>query len=500
LLRRGWGAALTLLFVAACQGPAGTPPTIHTFTASPETVRPGDPSTLSWHVTGASTLTLAPGVGSVLGQLAAVVTPATTTTYTLTATSAAGSDVDTVTVTIDDTFGVEGRVIGVHGQPLVGATVAIADLAPQTTDADGRFLVVGVEPPYRAIVRHPTEPYAIVYLGLTLAAPTLVHPGGVPLPDREATVTGTVSATTFPEPHGYKTLVTFGSPEVQASRTVDPFGGGFQFPGPVLRWWGPRVTVGALHALQWQFDTNGLPVGYSGHGQRPLTLDASEPDNPGQDMALLAVSPASLSGAVVVPPGHTLYERRLATVFPEGGHLVLATESAPAADFDYVTPVIDGATMAVAALGYRSSAVEYSYAVRAELPPHATGVSVHLPHVPLLMWPADAAVWIDFETSFGWEAPSAGVAAFVIAGDPSAVVLTGATSAVLPDLDAVGLPWTPGATYSWQVLGLAGFATVDETAVHTDGYLSSWLYAPAYRPVRDGALGVSLQRSFTLAP
>jgi len=500
MLRRGWSAALALLLVAACQGPAGTPPTIHTFSASPDTVRPGDPSTLSWHATGASTLTLAPDVGSVVGQTSAVVTPAATTTYTLTATNAAGSDVETVTVTVDDALVVEGRVIGVHGRPMVGATVAIGALAPRTTDAAGRFLIDGVEAPYHVIVRHPSEASAIVYLDLTLPAPTLVHPGGVPLRDREAAVSGSLSATTFPEPGGYVSRVAFGSPEVQATQPVDPLSGSYQFSQ--LRWWGPAVTTGTLNALQWQHAhaTGGNPVGYGGHGQRSMTLDADGPALVGQDMALLPVATANLSGAVTLAPGHTLFERTLATVFAEGSYIVVADESTPAAAFSYLTPVIEDATMAVAALGYRSVAAEYSYAVRAGLAANATGVAVDLPHVPLLTSPVDAATGVDASTPFVWSAPSGGVAAIVFAGSPSAVVVTAGASATLPDLGAVGLSWTPGFSYTWQAYGLPTFATVDAAATPSDGFLSSWVFAPVYRPVSDGALGVSLQRSFTLAP
>jgi len=357
-----------------------------------------------------------------------------------------------------------------------------------------------VEAPYHVVVRHPSEPSAIVYLGLTLAAPTLVHPGTVPLRDREATVRGTVSATTYPEPARFLSRVAFGSSEVQSTQPVSALSGAYQFSQ--LRWWGPSVTVGTLDALQWESAhvTGGNPVAYWGHGQRSVTLDADGPALEGQDMALMPVTTANLSGAVTLPAGHTLHERTLATVFAEGSWIVVADESTPAAAFSYLTPVIDGATMAVAALGYRSVAAEYSYAVRAGLAANATGVTVGLPHVPLLTSPVDAATGVGADTPFVWSAPSGGVAAIVFAGSPSAVVVTAGASATLPDLGAVGLSWTPGFSYTWRVYGLPTFATVDAAAAQSDGFLSSWVFAPAYRPVRDGALGVSLQRSFTMAP
>lgn len=73
-------------------------PTISSFTASPSSLVSGQSSTLSWSVSGATSLSLS-SVGGVTGTSQSV-TPATTTTYTLTATNAAGSTTATVTVAV----------------------------------------------------------------------------------------------------------------------------------------------------------------------------------------------------------------------------------------------------------------------------------------------------------------------------------------------------------------------------------------------------------------
>jgi hypothetical protein len=71
------------------------------FSANPETVQPGQPSTLTWVVENATSVTINPGPGSVDSHSGSVsVTPATTTTYTLTATGAGGSVNSTVTVNV----------------------------------------------------------------------------------------------------------------------------------------------------------------------------------------------------------------------------------------------------------------------------------------------------------------------------------------------------------------------------------------------------------------
>ncbi len=79
--------------------PAPPRPVIASFTASPSHVAPGGSATLAWHVTGATSLSIDNGVGTVTGT-SVVVTPAATTTYTLTATNANGSVTSATTVTV----------------------------------------------------------------------------------------------------------------------------------------------------------------------------------------------------------------------------------------------------------------------------------------------------------------------------------------------------------------------------------------------------------------
>jgi N-acetylneuraminic acid mutarotase len=74
-------------------------PGIRSFGATPSTMAAGGSATLSWDVVGATSLSIAPGVGTVTGS-SAVVSPAATTTYTLTANNATGSATATATVTV----------------------------------------------------------------------------------------------------------------------------------------------------------------------------------------------------------------------------------------------------------------------------------------------------------------------------------------------------------------------------------------------------------------
>jgi hypothetical protein len=76
-------------------------PAITSFTATPSSITSGQSSTLSWSVTGATSLRLNPGNITVTGQTSRSVSPTSTTTYTLTATNNAGSLARSVMVTVN---------------------------------------------------------------------------------------------------------------------------------------------------------------------------------------------------------------------------------------------------------------------------------------------------------------------------------------------------------------------------------------------------------------
>jgi len=80
--------------------PLGDLPVIVSFSATPPDITLGDSVTLLWNVTGATSVSVDQGVGTVAVAGTKVVSPITTTVYTLTATNAAGSVTNSVTVTV----------------------------------------------------------------------------------------------------------------------------------------------------------------------------------------------------------------------------------------------------------------------------------------------------------------------------------------------------------------------------------------------------------------
>ena len=106
-LRRAAMLSPLLLLAAglmACGGGgSGSPPqpkpTISSFAATPSAMTPGSSSTLAWSVTGATSVSIDQGVGTVSGT-SVTVAPTATTTYTLTATNSSGTTAATVTVSV----------------------------------------------------------------------------------------------------------------------------------------------------------------------------------------------------------------------------------------------------------------------------------------------------------------------------------------------------------------------------------------------------------------
>ena len=100
-------ASLASLLAIGCSGsgsttsstPPVTPPVIANFLASPSTINAGSSSSLSWSVSGATSVTLTGVAGQASSPVS--VSPITTTTYTLTATNSGGSTSATATITVN---------------------------------------------------------------------------------------------------------------------------------------------------------------------------------------------------------------------------------------------------------------------------------------------------------------------------------------------------------------------------------------------------------------
>jgi C1A family cysteine protease len=85
--------------------PNAAGPTIASFNASPQNITPGQSSKLSWSVTGATSISIDGGIGTVDGS-STDVSPSKTTVYTLIAANSAGTAVATTSVTVSPGSGI----------------------------------------------------------------------------------------------------------------------------------------------------------------------------------------------------------------------------------------------------------------------------------------------------------------------------------------------------------------------------------------------------------
>ena len=95
----GSATARTQVLVSGSPSPGGLP-SISYFVPNPPMINSGDSSTLSWSVSGATTVEINRGIGNVNPVDSVSVSPGTTTSYTLTATNAFGWASATTQVTI----------------------------------------------------------------------------------------------------------------------------------------------------------------------------------------------------------------------------------------------------------------------------------------------------------------------------------------------------------------------------------------------------------------
>jgi len=122
-----------------------TAPRIGSFTATPPAVGVGQKSTLRWTVTGATSLSIDPGVGDVIGRDSVEVTPATTTTYRLAASNSAGTDSAQVTVTVSEavlltpSFTIEPGPEVEVGEPVYFSALSTSYTGEPTLLGRGRF-------------------------------------------------------------------------------------------------------------------------------------------------------------------------------------------------------------------------------------------------------------------------------------------------------------------------------------------------------------------------
>ena len=131
------------------------------------------------------------------------------------------------------------------------------------------------------------------------------------------------------------------------------------------------------------------------------------------------------------------------------------------------------------------------------------GVAVTSPPAAELNLPESGAGGVSTGTRFTWTAPAGGVSILYVTSSssgPNFYVLTSEASASIPDL-AGGGPMLPNSpSYTWWIVGVGPFASVDAAAPGLSSLLNS--FGGERGPVGgafDGYVTQSLSRTFTTA-
>lgn len=391
------------------------------------------------------------------------------------------------------TITVSGLLIHWDGEPVIGAQVLVPGGTPVVSGSDGRFSLTGVEVPYDIafIVREGDLSWAVTYLGLTRADPTLLHPY---LSGQEWTAT--ISGAVPPAPTA-RTVLRFAGADVHGT-VADPSTGLYSMNAS---WSGGSSTLsGRLYMLRLAVDNLGLPSGYEAYASREIAIQSGQ-SHEGQNFGAteLADPPErALVGRTTGPSGYSLVGRQVLLDFGDGPAVLLNDFESHSLDFSYLVPEPGGSPIAgVNALATGSGAgggLTTSEVYTGVITGDAGAVEVPLSRASQPLEPLNGATDVSHDTRFRWM--SGGGAAGVyrlwvepsISSYPHFIVYTARADVAIPDFGAleVDLPWS--AEYRWEVEHFFPVASMDAAA---DARFLSLI------KLRAGMAGATISETFT---
>jgi hypothetical protein len=460
-----------VLILTAC--PATSPnegtPTITSFTATPSSLPSGGEVTLSWTVTGADTVAIDQGVGTVTGS-SKLVTVTTTTTFTLTASKGDKSTTKTTSVTVSgSTQTVTGKVLTYDGKAGSFLPVLIGTQTT-TTDANGNFSVTPVTTPYDLVVLQAAKNQAYVYQGLSRTNPIILVSGAGTYDSKtKVTFTSTNVDTTTPVPAGSfadGSVTCAGVDTRQVSCGIT--GSVFPTVDQDISWAGTTGIFINAYALQVHKDSRNVVTNFLRFGRAENELLQNGQPNT-VSFALEPVQNRTIAGSITPPPGYTLTARALGfksgdqTLYPFSYEL---DNVGIASAFTWASPAVPGMSLYLTGTAKKGEASVYAYLE--DIAPDATGISLTLPTPPEQLQPANNALGVTSATLFSWTPFAGGVHILSVypltPGPLTFTIYTAASEATIPDLSSLGYSLAKGVTYKWSVGGSAPFANLDDLA------------------------------------
>lgn len=443
---------------------AGPPPVIESFNASPSQLGPGGGDvTLSWSVTGASSLSINQGVGTVTGTSTSVHVT-TGKSWILTATNAGGSVTGTTSVTINATLTVSGHLVFKGGRPVIGKQVIVIGHPATVTDSSGAFSVSNVQLPYDIAWVDDVSTAAAVYKGVNRGDPTLVYWGYEPnLTQRAVEINASLA--------GYQE-------EQSGWAWVESPVGNINYPASsgsfsrALFWLGSPVSstcrVGAIQKTQ----SGGLPTAWTGFADSHATsITSGTPLN--LSLTYGPIPSHTVSGTVSVPTDYTVAQKTAYLSFggtPQGARLVQELDSATT--FSYLLPLAPDAVTLLETIVTSNDAGGTS--VYTPVAANDSSLNIQVPPPPVLTFPSSNAVNVRESATFSWSAfqptGSSGHAVHVltftpsVSSDATVSIITTETSASWVHLENYGVIFPSNDdSMLWKVDGY-GPATMNDMA------------------------------------
>jgi len=398
---------------------------------------------------------------------------------------------------------VHGRVALVTGfdVPLAGVIVHIQGQT-STTDADGRFSIADVRPPYTVVLGSGgMQPWVHAYEGLTTPTPTLspaavIYAFMMPTAFHRATIEGSLSNPLIPGRRIELCAVGLGGVRAYGCDTLEA--GDQSYSLSVLwRETGP-VSV-RLYALQYQIDGDDRPT---------AVLTGGWVDRVVSDGATLTQA---------VPSGAAPASQALEGTILAGGGLVPGAFVRVRTEGVYVLPIYSGA-LAGGVLGFQAPLYadpEIMVATAASFP--ATGgttfawgpadptrpFTLTVPAPPQLLEPADGVGGVGAGTVFRTLGGPAGARTFAWSPDqgqtgPVVSLTTMQNQARLPDVALVGQALPAGGQYTWSAAVMAAPDLATAAAFPAIGI--EYFFGTGIGLEGTGAVALAAERAFDLAP
>jgi len=154
---------------------SGKVPQVVVFVANPATIEAGGSSKLCWQVTGATSISIQPGVGTNLNANdCATVSPTSPTTYTLTATNAAGQIQANATV---NTTGGQVKITSFTATP-VSSAPGSPEILSWTTQNAVSVILYGAQFATQSVAANGSITVTVTSLGNSDYVLTAYGPGG----------------------------------------------------------------------------------------------------------------------------------------------------------------------------------------------------------------------------------------------------------------------------------------------------------------------------------